>query len=389
MRRGERDLGKLTRWTDANESAVIEHILVVVQELDRNGRCFNIAKKVESYLANKPFVKHIAEAIRTGTWESERVQIDDRLAQEERAGWELTEACNMMKDGERDIVKLTDNVDPMSGAVVEHILRLVLASPSDTTSVDEFSGVGSDNAVSEVVESDDEGDGPTAGTMPSFHEFMSQMMQDPQTLQRIQQAIGGRGRNPTVVKERCGPFKAGDRVKVVEQNPRYGLGSIVPHRSVGTIRGFDEDNDVIIDFECKRGWVGHLSEIEIWGDSTPIIEEIDDEVQEIPAAKAPEAPKEPEQAAETQHQQEGSMIARTFSDMTADFPKSFFCPITHQVMKEPVLAMDGHTYEKEAISKWVSKHGTSPMTNMPLPSPQLFPNHCVRAAIAEALGSKV
>ena len=45
----------------------------------------------------------------------------------------------------------------------------------------------------------------------------------------------------------------------------------------------------------------------------------------------------------------------------------------------------GHTYERAAITKWIESHGSSPMTNKPLPSKQLIPNHCVRQGISEAL----
>ena len=43
-------------------------------------------------------------------------------------------------------------------------------------------------------------------------------------------------------------------------------------------------------------------------------------------------------------------------------PDDFYCPITGELMKEPVSEPDGHTYEKNAIEKWVMKNGTSPMT---------------------------
>jgi len=33
-------------------------------------------------------------------------------------------------------------------------------------------------------------------------------------------------------------------------------------------------------------------------------------------------------------------------------PKDFICPITHDVMKDPVLAMDGHSYERWAMDRW-------------------------------------
>jgi hypothetical protein len=35
-------------------------------------------------------------------------------------------------------------------------------------------------------------------------------------------------------------------------------------------------------------------------------------------------------------------------------------------MTDPVVAADGHTYERAAIKAWLSSHNTSPMTNMRL-----------------------
>lgn len=39
------------------------------------------------------------------------------------------------------------------------------------------------------------------------------------------------------------------------------------------------------------------------------------------------------------------------------------CPITKCIMKNPVTAADGFTYEKQAIQKWFMNHDKSPMTN--------------------------
>jgi len=41
----------------------------------------------------------------------------------------------------------------------------------------------------------------------------------------------------------------------------------------------------------------------------------------------------------------------------------FLCPITHDLLREPVVANDGHTYEKSAIEKWLRTKNLSPMTN--------------------------
>lgn len=40
----------------------------------------------------------------------------------------------------------------------------------------------------------------------------------------------------------------------------------------------------------------------------------------------------------------------------------FKCPITTEYMSEPVIASDGHIYEKTAINKWFEKNDTSPLT---------------------------
>ena len=42
------------------------------------------------------------------------------------------------------------------------------------------------------------------------------------------------------------------------------------------------------------------------------------------------------------------------------------CPITLEVFRDPLIAQDGHAYEREAITKWILEHGTSPLTREPL-----------------------
>ncbi|KAJ4807310.1 U-box domain-containing protein kinase family protein [Rhynchospora pubera] len=67
-------------------------------------------------------------------------------------------------------------------------------------------------------------------------------------------------------------------------------------------------------------------------------------------------------------------------------PSYFICPIFQEVMKDPHIAADGYTYEAEAIKAWhESGHHTSPMTNLPLPHPELTPNYALRSVIQEWL----
>ena len=67
----------------------------------------------------------------------------------------------------------------------------------------------------------------------------------------------------------------------------------------------------------------------------------------------------------------------------AEVPNPFLCPITLDLIKDPVVAMDGHTYERSAITKWFASHGTSPKTNEELTRKKLVPNHALRAMIIE------
>jgi hypothetical protein len=60
---------------------------------------------------------------------------------------------------------------------------------------------------------------------------------------------------------------------------------------------------------------------------------------------------------------------------------AYRCAITHDVMVDPVIASDGHTYERTAIESWIKKTAKSPMTQEPLTSRRLTPNHFVKALI--------
>ena len=69
--------------------------------------------------------------------------------------------------------------------------------------------------------------------------------------------------------------------------------------------------------------------------------------------------------------------------------RAFHCPITQARMSDPVVALDGHTYERRAIEQWFSQGRlTSPVTNLRLPATTLVPNHALKSA-ADALENSV
>ena len=64
-------------------------------------------------------------------------------------------------------------------------------------------------------------------------------------------------------------------------------------------------------------------------------------------------------------------------------PNEFECPITHQIMMDPVTADDGHSYEREAIEQWFREHhNRSPITNEAI-STNLVDNHALRNVIQD------
>ena len=65
------------------------------------------------------------------------------------------------------------------------------------------------------------------------------------------------------------------------------------------------------------------------------------------------------------------------------------CPITLMLMRQPVIAPDGFTYEFAAIKKWLEKHDTSPATNERLESKRLFINHAMRKMIAGMVAEQI
>ena len=66
----------------------------------------------------------------------------------------------------------------------------------------------------------------------------------------------------------------------------------------------------------------------------------------------------------------------------AAVPDGFECTITQDVMEDPVVAADGHSYERAAIEQWLTERRTSPLTGAALASRALLPNIALRKAIA-------
>ena len=71
--------------------------------------------------------------------------------------------------------------------------------------------------------------------------------------------------------------------------------------------------------------------------------------------------------------------------MLAEVPNEYMCSITLAVMMDPVMATDGHTYERGAIETWLGKSLKSPKDGTLLPNDLLIPNHGLKSLIGDWL----
>lgn len=81
-----------------------------------------------------------------------------------------------------------------------------------------------------------------------------------------------------------------------------------------------------------------------------------------------------------------AMQSNVHIDFTND---ELLCPITLELFHDPVIANDGHVYEREAIVRWILEKGTSPLTREPLNINDLQPDDYLRRLAARKRNSIV
>jgi len=64
------------------------------------------------------------------------------------------------------------------------------------------------------------------------------------------------------------------------------------------------------------------------------------------------------------------------------------CPISYEIMSDPVICSDGHSYERAFIQEWLRTSSVSPMTGAVLPNDTLIPNHSLKSLIVSLTSSE-
>jgi hypothetical protein len=65
--------------------------------------------------------------------------------------------------------------------------------------------------------------------------------------------------------------------------------------------------------------------------------------------------------------------------------EAIFCPISHEIMRDPVITPYGHCFERANIESWIERRQDCPITRNTLRSSDLKPCHSMRLVIEQFL----
>lgn len=72
---------------------------------------------------------------------------------------------------------------------------------------------------------------------------------------------------------------------------------------------------------------------------------------------------------------------QTDSTNNLEIPDEYICPLTLELMLDPVMSKYGNSYERSAILQWVARRNSCPLTRRPLHLSDIVTNHHLRSQI--------
>jgi hypothetical protein len=70
-------------------------------------------------------------------------------------------------------------------------------------------------------------------------------------------------------------------------------------------------------------------------------------------------------------------------------PLAYLDPVTYEIMSDPVLMPDGHTYDRKSIARCLANSPTSPVTRQPMSMEQAVPNRFAKELIDQFLARTI
>eukprot|EP00667_Euglena_gracilis_P009193 EG_transcript_9337 len=71
--------------------------------------------------------------------------------------------------------------------------------------------------------------------------------------------------------------------------------------------------------------------------------------------------------------------------MAPEMPERYLCPITTEIMMDPVMDLHGHNFERIAITEWLGRSAECPLSREAIHLSTLYPNLALREEISEWL----
>lgn len=86
----------------------------------------------------------------------------------------------------------------------------------------------------------------------------------------------------------------------------------------------------------------------------------------------------------TKHHDDDDTVSMDFDGRTLQVPSFMMCPLTLDIMSWPVVNVQGHNFEKNAILQWlVTSRSTCPLTRKSVKASDFISNHRLRLQIQE------
>jgi hypothetical protein len=83
------------------------------------------------------------------------------------------------------------------------------------------------------------------------------------------------------------------------------------------------------------------------------------------------------------------LTRRRCAEEVAKAQPDLLCPISHALMRDPVTAADGHSYERREITKWFAGSIKSPMTGADMANTTLYPSIALKKVIERAMEAEL
>ena len=102
-----------------------------------------------------------------------------------------------------------------------------------------------------------------------------------------------------------------------------------------------------------------------------------------PKEENSQSPKEEDKKEEPKIQETIPVKTSASSNQDENLMESYCCPISGEIMEDPVITPSGITYDKKSIEQWLQKKPIDPLSKKPLKKEELIPNRALKESIIE------